>query len=187
MATRSARWQEMCGLWANWFEQDFDADSRGFDPGLAREGTATLEPSGRGELEITDAIQHLLDTGRRVDPHIVKAWWKDTGRLEDMLAANRLVLDTIEGQIVGELIGSQVDGRVVIEGSARGHRPPAESGSPCRCRRPTMRDRANSRHRSELADTRRLRVRRLASENMPAAARQTDRRRRGSTGERAGR
>jgi glucose-1-phosphate thymidylyltransferase len=78
-----------------------------------------IEPSGRGELEITDAIQHLLDGGMRVDPHIVKGWWKDTGRLEDMLAANRLVLDTISGRIDGELVDSQVDGRVVIEAGAR--------------------------------------------------------------------
>jgi glucose-1-phosphate thymidylyltransferase len=78
-----------------------------------------IEPSGRGELEITDAIQHLVDQGRRVEPHIVRGWWKDTGRLEDMLAANRLVLDTIEARIEGELIGSQVDGRVVIEPGAR--------------------------------------------------------------------
>jgi glucose-1-phosphate thymidylyltransferase len=78
-----------------------------------------IEPSARGELEITDAIQHLLDSGLRVDPHIVKGWWKDTGRLEDMLAANRLVLDTISGRIEGELIDSQVDGRVVIEAGAR--------------------------------------------------------------------
>jgi glucose-1-phosphate thymidylyltransferase len=78
-----------------------------------------IEPSGRGELEITDAIQHLVDEGQRVEPHIVKGWWKDTGRLEDMLAANRLVLDTIETRVEGELIESQVDGRVVIEAGAR--------------------------------------------------------------------
>jgi glucose-1-phosphate thymidylyltransferase len=78
-----------------------------------------IEPSGRGELEITDAIQHLVNTGLRVDPHIVKGWWKDTGRLEDMLAANRLVLDTISSRADGELVDSQVDGRVVIEAGAR--------------------------------------------------------------------
>ena len=78
-----------------------------------------IEPSGRGELEITDAIQHLVDTGLRVEPHIVKGWWKDTGRLEDMLAANRLVLDTIDTHIEGELIDSQVDGRVIVEPGAR--------------------------------------------------------------------
>jgi glucose-1-phosphate thymidylyltransferase len=78
-----------------------------------------IEPSGRGELEITDAIQHLVDRGLRVEPHIVRGWWKDTGQLDDMLAANRLVLDTIETRVDGELIDSQVDGRVVIEPGAR--------------------------------------------------------------------
>jgi glucose-1-phosphate thymidylyltransferase len=78
-----------------------------------------IEPSGRGELEITDAIQYLVDEGMRVEPHIVQGWWKDTGRLGDMLAANRLVLDTIESRMEGELIDSQVDGRVVIEAGAR--------------------------------------------------------------------
>ena len=78
-----------------------------------------IEPSGRGELEITDAIQRLVDEGMRVEPHIVKGWWKDTGRLEDMLAANRLVLDTIQTRLDGELIDSKVDGRVVIEAGAR--------------------------------------------------------------------
>jgi glucose-1-phosphate thymidylyltransferase len=78
-----------------------------------------IEPSDRGELEITDAIQHLVDQGMRVEPHIVQGWWKDTGRLRDMLAANRLVLDTIETRVEGELIESQVDGRVVIEAGAR--------------------------------------------------------------------
>jgi glucose-1-phosphate thymidylyltransferase len=78
-----------------------------------------ISPSARGELEITDAIQHLVDNGRRVDPHIVRGWWKDTGRLEDMLAANRLVLDTIAARVEGELVDSQVDGRVIVEAGAR--------------------------------------------------------------------
>jgi len=78
-----------------------------------------IQPSGRGELEITDAIQRLVDQGLRVEPHIVRGWWKDTGRLEDMLAANRLVLDTIQARVEGTLVDSQVDGRVVIEPEAR--------------------------------------------------------------------
>ena len=78
-----------------------------------------IEPSARGELEITDAIQRLVDEGRRVEPHIVKGWWKDTGRLEDMLEANRLVLDTIQTHLEGDLIDSHVEGRVIIEAGAR--------------------------------------------------------------------
>jgi glucose-1-phosphate thymidylyltransferase len=78
-----------------------------------------IEPSARGELEITDAIQHLVDAGMRVEPHIVRGWWKDTGRLEDMLEANRLILDNLSERVEGELIDSRVDGRVVIEAGAR--------------------------------------------------------------------
>src|ERR1700733_15354269 len=78
-----------------------------------------IEPSARGELEITDAIQHLVDGGMRVEPHIVRGWWKDTGRLEDMLEANSLILDNLTERHDGELIDSQVDGRVVIEAGAR--------------------------------------------------------------------
>jgi glucose-1-phosphate thymidylyltransferase len=89
-----------------------------FTPAV-HDATRAIRPSARGELEITDAIQYLVDQGLRVEPHIVRGWWKDTGRLEDILAANRLVLDTIIGQVEGELIDSQVDGRVVIEPGAR--------------------------------------------------------------------
>src|SRR3954447_8753635 len=78
-----------------------------------------IEPSGRGELEITDAIQHLVDGGKRVEPHIVRGWWKDTGRLEDMLEANRLILDNVEPRLDGELVKSSVEGRVIVEAGAR--------------------------------------------------------------------
>jgi glucose-1-phosphate thymidylyltransferase len=77
-----------------------------------------IKPSARGELEITDAIQHLVDGGRRVEPHIVRGWWKDTGRLEDMLEANRLILDNLTAAIAGELVDSQVEGRVAIDAGA---------------------------------------------------------------------
>jgi glucose-1-phosphate thymidylyltransferase len=83
------------------------------------EASRSIAPSARGELEITDAIQQLLDTGRRVEPHVVRGWWKDTGRLEDMLEANQLILDNVQSSVQGELIESQVDGRVVIEPTAR--------------------------------------------------------------------
>jgi glucose-1-phosphate thymidylyltransferase len=79
----------------------------------------SIQPSARGELEITDAIQWLVDSGRRVESHIVRGWWKDTGRLDDMLEANRLILETIDRQVDGELVDSQVDGRVIVESGAR--------------------------------------------------------------------
>ena len=83
------------------------------------EAVAAIEPSGRGELEITDAIQYLIDKGYTVSPHIVKGWWKDTGKLDDMLEANRLILETLERRIDGEVRGSsQVDGKVVLEAGA---------------------------------------------------------------------
>ena len=78
-----------------------------------------IEPSWRNELEITDAIQKLIDRGLRVEPHIVRGWWKDTGRLEDILEANRLILEDIEARVDGELVESQVEGRVVVEAGAR--------------------------------------------------------------------
>ncbi len=79
----------------------------------------SIEPSGRGELEITDAIQTLVDRGLRVDPHIVHGWWKDTGQVQDMLEANRLILDDLHERMDGELVDSRIEGRVVIEAGAR--------------------------------------------------------------------
>ena len=79
----------------------------------------SIAPSFRNELEITDAIQTLIDRGLDVRPHIVDGWWKDTGKLEDMLEANRLILDTIERRIEGTLDAeSRVEGKVIIEAGA---------------------------------------------------------------------
>jgi glucose-1-phosphate thymidylyltransferase len=89
-----------------------------FTPAIL-ESAKAIRPSARGELEITDAIQHLIDRGLRVEPHVVTGWWKDTGKLEDMLEANRLILDVIERRVDGEIAGSQIDGRVVVEAGAR--------------------------------------------------------------------
>jgi glucose-1-phosphate thymidylyltransferase len=89
-----------------------------FTPHIHRAARA-IQPSARGELEITDAIQWLVDSGRRVESHVVRGWWKDTGRLEDMLEANRLILETIERHVEGELTDSQLEGRVIVEAGAR--------------------------------------------------------------------
>ncbi len=79
------------------------------------EASRALEPSWRGELEITEAIQGLIDDGHRVQSEVVTGWWKDTGQLADMLEANRLVLEEIESQVEGEVDeSSRVEGRVVI-------------------------------------------------------------------------
>jgi len=79
----------------------------------------SIEPSWRDELEITDAIQTLVDRGMRVEPHIVTGWWKDTGQLDDILEANRLILEDIVERVEGELIDSRVEGRVIVEPGAR--------------------------------------------------------------------
>lgn len=83
------------------------------------DASRAIEPSGRGELEITDAIQHLIDSGSRVESHSVKGWWKDTGQLADMLEANRLVLEDIDSRNEGECVDSKVEGRVVIAAGAK--------------------------------------------------------------------
>jgi glucose-1-phosphate thymidylyltransferase len=83
------------------------------------ESVKRIRPSFRNELEITDAIQDLIDRGLDVRPHIVDGWWKDTGRLEDMLEANRLILDTIERRVDGCCdAGSRVEGKVIVEEGA---------------------------------------------------------------------
>lgn len=82
------------------------------------EAAKSIQPSARGELEITDAIQWLVDAGAPVESHIVRGWWKDTGRLADMLEANRLILETVEQKVDGELLESQIEGRVIVEPGA---------------------------------------------------------------------
>jgi glucose-1-phosphate thymidylyltransferase len=75
--------------------------------------------SARGELEITDAIQDMVDQGLRVESHTVCGWWKDTGKLEDMLEANRLVLSTLAGGADGELVETTLEGAVQIGAGSR--------------------------------------------------------------------
>jgi glucose-1-phosphate thymidylyltransferase len=82
------------------------------------EAVEAIEPSDRGELEITDAIQWLVDAKKKVTAHVVTGWWKDTGSLESMLEANRMVLDTYEKRIDGTVIDSSVEFKVVIEKGA---------------------------------------------------------------------
>ncbi len=84
-----------------------------FQP-IIHEVIQTLEPSGRGEYEITDAIQGLIDRGREVRYDIVRGWWKDTGQLHDLLEANRLVLEDLVPEMNGEIIESKTEGRILI-------------------------------------------------------------------------
>ncbi|MBI4611421.1 MAG: glucose-1-phosphate thymidylyltransferase [Candidatus Rokubacteria bacterium] len=78
-----------------------------------------IKPSWRGELEITDAIQRLIDSGLVVRPHVIEGWWKDTGKLDDLLEANRIILDALEPRVEGEVEASEVHGKVVIEAGAK--------------------------------------------------------------------
>jgi len=85
----------------------------------AFEAVNAITPSWRGELEITDAIQYLLDRGYDVHPHIHTGWWIDTGKMEDMLDANRLVLDELAPHVEGYVDrNSTLTGKVTVEEGA---------------------------------------------------------------------
>jgi len=96
----------------------------------------TITPSARHELEITDAIQDMVDRGLHVEAHRVTGWWKDTGKLEDMLEANRLVLSTLTADLRGTLVDTTVEGPVQVgAGSVLTRctvRGPAVVGADCR-------------------------------------------------------
>ncbi len=80
---------------------------------------SSIDPSPRGELEITDAIQWLIDHGYRVRCELLTGWWIDTGKLTPLLEANRLLLEKIELRIDGSVdAASTIDGRVIIEAGA---------------------------------------------------------------------
>ena len=90
-----------------------------FTPAV-HEAVRRLSPSGRGELEITEALQWLLDTGYRVRSTIISGYWKDTGNVADMLEVNRMVLESAEALRDGTVDDvTELIGRVVIEHGAR--------------------------------------------------------------------
>ncbi|WP_369231821.1 glucose-1-phosphate thymidylyltransferase [Streptomyces sp. R21] len=87
---------------------------------VIHDAVRAIEPSWRGELEITHAIQHLIDTKADVRSTLIKGYWKDTGNVTDMLEVNRTVLETLEPRIDGDVDeASEAIGRVVIEEGAR--------------------------------------------------------------------
>jgi glucose-1-phosphate thymidylyltransferase len=89
-----------------------------FSPAIF-DAVEAIEPSERGELEITDAIHLLLEEGGAIDSHVVQGWWKDTGKPEDILSANRLVLDDIDASRDGTIEdGAEVVGNVDVHGTA---------------------------------------------------------------------
>lgn len=90
-----------------------------FDPRI-HTAVAAIEPSSRGELEITDAIQWLIDQGHHVAHNELSGWWIDTGKKDPLLNCNLLVLDTISRRVDGEVdAASTVGGRVIVEAGAQ--------------------------------------------------------------------
>ncbi|GIH46033.1 glucose-1-phosphate thymidylyltransferase [Microbispora rosea] len=88
-----------------------------FTPAI-HDAVAELKPSWRGELEITDAIQWLIDAGHEVEPAVISGYWKDTGNVADMLEVNRLVLESLERRVDGDTEDCELIGRVVVEAGA---------------------------------------------------------------------
>jgi glucose-1-phosphate thymidylyltransferase len=83
------------------------------------EAVSSITPSARGELEITDAIQWLIDHGHRVRTELLEGWWIDTGKLTPLLEANRLLLERIEPRVEGKVDDESIlDGKVVVEPGA---------------------------------------------------------------------
>lgn len=79
----------------------------------------TLQPSQRGELEITDAIQGLIDREHKVHAQVIEGWWKDTGKPDDILEANRLVLESLAGRIDGRVDPAcRFEGRIQVGSGA---------------------------------------------------------------------
>jgi glucose-1-phosphate thymidylyltransferase len=87
---------------------------------VVHEAVQRLRPSGRGELEITEALQWLIDNGRKVRSTVITGYWKDTGNVADMLEVNRMVLESLEPCHQGTVdSATELIGRVVIESGAR--------------------------------------------------------------------
>jgi glucose-1-phosphate thymidylyltransferase len=84
-----------------------------FDPTI-EEAVNAIEPSARGELEITDAIQYLVESGRTVRASIVSNWWKDTGTKSDLLHAQELLISELAEKVEGELVDTRVRGKVHV-------------------------------------------------------------------------
>ncbi len=89
-----------------------------FDENIMK-AVESIKPSSRGELEITDAIQWLIDNGHEVRSHIITGWWKDTGKIEDLLEANQVIMDNLEMRVHGFVDEkSEISFKVVIEEGA---------------------------------------------------------------------